>query len=55
MLQIPIGLEADLIGVVDLIEMRALTWRGETQKGEDYVVEEIPRRTRKPPASGARS
>jgi len=41
-LQIPIGLEGDHIGVVDLIEMRALTWRGETQKGEDYAVEEIP-------------
>ncbi|MFY7813060.1 MAG: elongation factor G, partial [Candidatus Nanopelagicaceae bacterium] len=34
--------EADFIGVVDLISMKALTWRGETQKGEDYVVEEIP-------------
>jgi len=22
--------------------MKALTWRGETQKGEDYVIEEIP-------------
>src|ERR1041385_2980039 len=22
--------------------MRALTWRGEVQKGEDYTVEEIP-------------
>jgi elongation factor G len=41
-LQIPIGLEADFIGVVDLLGMRALTWRGETQKGEDYAVEEIP-------------
>ena len=41
-LQLPIGAEADFIGVVDLIEMRALTWRGETQKGEDYTVEEIP-------------
>jgi elongation factor G len=41
-LQIPIGVEADFIGVVDLIAMKALTWRGETQKGEDYVVEEIP-------------
>src|SRR5919112_615972 len=30
------------IGVVDLIGMRALTWRGETQKGEDYAIEEIP-------------
>ena len=41
-LQVPIGAEADFIGVVDLIAMKALTWRGETQKGEDYVVEEIP-------------
>ena len=32
-LQIPIGLEAGFIGVVDLVGMRALTWRGETQKG----------------------
>jgi elongation factor G len=40
--QIPIGLEANHIGVVDLIGMRALTWRGETKKGEDYTVEEIP-------------
>jgi elongation factor G len=41
-LQIPIGLEGDHIGVVDLIGMRALTWRGETLKGEDYAIEEIP-------------
>jgi elongation factor G len=41
-LQLPIGAEADFIGVVDLLGMRALTWRGETVKGEDYTVEEIP-------------
>jgi elongation factor G len=41
-LQLPIGNESDFIGVVDLLEMRALTWRGETVKGEDYAVEEIP-------------
>ena len=41
-LQIPIGNESDFLGVVDLVGMRALTWRGETQKGEDYAVEEIP-------------
>ena len=41
-LQLPIGNESNFIGVVDLIEMRALTWRGETQKGEDYAVEAIP-------------
>ena len=41
-LQLPIGAEADFIGVVDLVGMRALTWRGETTIGEDYTVEEIP-------------
>ena len=41
-LQIPIGSEAAFMGVVDLVEMRALTWRGETTKGEDYEVEAIP-------------
>jgi elongation factor G len=41
-LQIPIGTEADFVGVVDLVGMRALTWRGETVKGEDYEVEAIP-------------
>jgi len=41
-LQIPIGLEGDHIGVVDLINMRALTWRGETKKGDDYAVEDVP-------------
>ncbi len=40
--RIPIGIESDFIGVVDLIAMKALTWHGETQKGEDYTVEEIP-------------
>ncbi|HET6299010.1 MAG TPA: elongation factor G [Kribbella sp.] len=41
-LQLPIGSEADFIGVVDLVGMRALTWRGETTMGEDYTIEEIP-------------
>ena len=41
-LQLPIGAEADFLGVVDLVGMRALTWRGETKMGEDYEVEEIP-------------
>jgi elongation factor G len=41
-LQLPIGSEADFIGVVDLVGMRALVWRGETAIGEDYEVEEIP-------------
>jgi elongation factor G len=41
-LQIPIGNEGDFVGVVDLIEMRALTWRGETALGEEFAIEEIP-------------
>jgi elongation factor G len=41
-LQIPVGTESDFIGVVDLVRMKALTWRGETKKGDDYDVEDIP-------------
>ncbi len=41
-IQLPIGAESEFIGVVDLVNMRALTWRGEVKKGEDYTVEEIP-------------
>jgi elongation factor G len=41
-LQIPIGAESDFIGVVDLIAMKALVWPGETKKGEDYFVQDIP-------------
>ncbi|MFZ9211928.1 MAG: elongation factor G [Candidatus Nanopelagicaceae bacterium] len=41
-LQIPIGLEGDFSGLVDLIAMKALVWPGETKKGEDYLIEEIP-------------
>ena len=41
-LQLPIGAENDFEGVVDLIEMRALTWRGETEMGAKYEIEAIP-------------
>ncbi|GAA4287123.1 elongation factor G [Georgenia daeguensis] len=41
-MQLPIGSESDFQGVVDLVNMRALTWRGEVKIGEDYEVEEIP-------------
>ncbi len=41
-LQLPIGAESDFLGVIDLVGMRALTWRGETKIGEDFTVEEIP-------------
>ncbi len=38
--QIPIGLEENFEGVVDLIEMKALKFQGE--HGENVIVEEIP-------------
>src|SRR4026209_1664786 len=38
----PIRAHGEVIGVIDLVESRALTWRGEVRKGEDYTVEEIP-------------
>ena len=41
-IQLPIGSESDFVGVVDLVEQRALVWRGETAMGEKYEVEEIP-------------
>ncbi|MCY0904478.1 elongation factor G [Arthrobacter sp. H14-L1] len=41
-LQLPIGAESDFEGVIDLIEMRALTWRGETEMGAKYDIEPIP-------------
>ncbi|MGQ0718711.1 MAG: elongation factor G [Pseudonocardiales bacterium] len=41
-IQLPIGSESDFQGVVDLVGMRALTWRGEVGKGEEYTVEAIP-------------
>ncbi|TXJ06769.1 MAG: elongation factor G [Aeromicrobium sp.] len=41
-MQLPIGAEGDFIGVVDLVEMKAKVWRGETAVGEDYEVEDIP-------------
>jgi len=40
-LQIPIGLEDQLKGVVDLIAMKGLIWKDET-KGSEYEVVDIP-------------
>ena len=40
-LQIPIGLEDQLKGVVDLIAMKGLVWKDET-KGSEYEVVDIP-------------
>ncbi len=40
-LYIPIGLEADLKGLVDLVENRAVIWKDESL-GADFFYEEIP-------------
>jgi elongation factor G len=45
-IQLPIGFENTFEGVVDLVEMRALTWRGDSkgdvEMGAKYAIEEIP-------------
>jgi len=45
-LQLPIGEESSFIGVVDLVEMRALVWpadaKGDVTMGTKYEVQEIP-------------
>ncbi|OYX56276.1 MAG: elongation factor G [Micrococcales bacterium 32-70-13] len=45
-IQLPIGFESSFEGVVDLVEMRALTWRGDAkgdvEMGAKYEIEEIP-------------
>ena len=45
-MQLPIGSESAFEGVVDLVEMHALTWRGDSkgdvEMGAKYAIEEIP-------------
>ncbi len=41
-LQIPIGAEADFLGVVDLVQMKGLVWSEETKMGEEYSTVDIP-------------
>jgi len=41
-IQLPIGSESEFEGVVDLVEMNAKVWRGETKLGEKYDVVDIP-------------
>ena len=45
-LQLPIGAENDFVGVVDLITMKALTWRGDAKglvtPGTEPEIEEVP-------------
>nr|WP_307890255.1 elongation factor G [Acidipropionibacterium jensenii] len=42
LLQLPIGAEENFIGIIDLIDMDAKTWRGETELGAHFETEEIP-------------
>jgi elongation factor G len=41
-IQLPIGSESEFEGVIDLVEMNAKVWRGETKLGEKYDVVDIP-------------
>jgi len=41
-LQLPIGAEDAFDGVVDLVEMKAITWRGTVEIGAEPTIEEIP-------------
>ncbi|MEC3951650.1 elongation factor G [Nocardia sp. CDC153] len=41
-IQLPIGAEDQFEGIVDLVEMNAKVWKGETKLGEQYEVTEIP-------------
>jgi elongation factor G len=45
-IQIPIGQEAKFVGVVDLIQMKAIIWKDETM-GAEYTIEEIPENLKK--------
>ena len=40
-LQLPIGVESDFVGLVDLVQMKALRWRDETL-GAEFDVADIP-------------
>ena len=41
-IQIPIGAESTFEGMVDIVKMKAITYRGDTEMGANYEIEEIP-------------
>ena len=40
-IQLPIGAEDKFVGVIDLVKMKAITYKDETM-GADYIVSDIP-------------
>jgi elongation factor G len=40
-LHLPIGSESDFVGLVDLVQMKAIRWKDETM-GAEFVIEDIP-------------
>jgi len=40
-IHLPMGSEADFIGIVDLLQMKAIRWKDETM-GAEFVIEDIP-------------
>ncbi len=41
-IQIPIGSEENFVGLVDLVEMKAVVWYDDAAKGTQYELEDIP-------------
>jgi elongation factor G len=41
-IQSPLGAESTFEGMVDIVKMKALTYRGDTEMGAKYEIEEIP-------------
>ena len=54
-IQLPIGAESEFEGIVDLVEMNAKVWRGETKLGETYETVDIPADLPRRPRSTAPS
>ncbi|MDP7109257.1 MAG: GTP-binding protein, partial [Nitrospinaceae bacterium] len=44
--QLPVGAEAEFVGIIDLIEMKANIYNEENDKGETYEVVDIPEECR---------